>query len=472
MAGIELQLNNLALAEHYANQSLDFNRFNFNALKVLAITYRQRDETNLAEQTIAILISLDPLNHFADFERYLLHASSENLSLFKASIRNEFPYQTYLELAINYYNFGQKADAIQVLENATDHPLVLIWKAFLKDNPSLLNEIAMESPAFVFPYRTETVAALSWAVSKNDSWKFKYYVGLNMWGIQREDDARKLFAACKQEPDFATFYLSKADLEKQTDQKQELSDLQRAHQLAPDDWRASIQLIEVYISRENYKTALLLSTEATKKFPENYNLALQFARVQLGNNQFEACLKTLNKTHLLPFEGSIQGKYVFEQANILLAIDFMNKGKYKEALIKLEKSKAWPENLGAGAPYEPDNRMQDYMEAICQDKLGKADQAKALREAVLEFTKTHYADVRPTLNNIFALEILKPDGETIAASSLIQKIKDSDQYIKPMQKWVVAYYTNDTTTCDLLAKDLAKNRYYSIVKMVLSKTKW
>jgi len=472
MAGIELQLNNLALAEHYANQSLDFNRFNFNALKVLAVTYRQRSETNLAEQTIATLISMDPLNHFADFERYLLHASHENLSLFKASIRNEFPYQTYLELAINYYNFGQKADAIHVLENAPDQPLVLIWKAFLKDNPSLLNGIATESPAFVFPYRTETVAALKWAVSKNDSWKFKYYLGLNMWGIQREDDARKLFAACKQEPDFATFYLSKADLEKQTDQNQELSDLQRAHQLAPDDWRALIKLIEVHISREDYKTALRFSTEATKKFPENYNLALQFARVQLGNNQFEACLKTLDKAHLLPFEGSIQGKYVFEQANILLAIDFMNKGKYKEALIKLEKSKAWPENLGAGEPYEPDNRMQDYIEAICQDKLGKEVQAKALRTVVLEFTKTHYADVRPTFNNIFALEILKSDGETIAASSLIQKIKYSDQYIKPIQKWVVAYYTNDTTTCDLLVKDLANNRYYSIAKMLLGKTKW
>lgn len=472
MARIELQLNNLALAKHYANQSLDFNRFNFNALKVLAIIYRQLGETNLAEQTIATLISLDPLNHFADFERYLLQPTPENLSLFTVSIRNEFPYQTYLELAINYYNFGQKVDAIQVLENAPDEPLVLIWKAFMKENPALLNEIAMESPAFVFPYRTETVAALNWAISKNNSWKFKYYLGLNLWGIQREDDARKLFVACKQEPDFPTFYLSRADLEKQTDPKQELIDLQTAHQLAPDDWRASIQLIEAYISREDYKTAWPLSTEATKFFPENYYLALQLARVQLGNDQYEACLKTLEKTHILPFEGSTQGKYVYEQAYVLLAIELMNKGKYKEAVIKLEKSKAWPENLGVGAPYEPDNRMQDYLESICQNKLGNAVQAKALREAVLEFTKAHYADIRPTFNNIFALDILKQEGETIAASSLILKIKDSDQYIKPLQKWVVAYYANDTTTCDLLAKDLAMNRYYSIVKMVLNKKKW
>lgn len=463
MAGIELQLNNLALAEHYGNQSLDFNRFNFNAFKVLAIVYRQQGNPDLADKMTENILALDPLNHFAGFEHYLLHPSSENLSSFKSAIRNELPYQTYLELAIDYYNFGQKADAIQVLENAPVQPLVLLWKAFLKGDPSLLTEIAKESPAFVFPYRTETVSALNWAVENNDNWKFKYYLGLNLWGIQREDDARKLFAACKQEPDFPTFYLSRADLEKQTDPNQELSDLLIAHQLAPEDWRALIQLIEAYISREDYKTAWPLSTEATKKFPENYNLALQLARVQLGNDQYEACLKTLEKTHILPFEGSTQGKYVYEQAYLLLAIDLMNKGKYKEALIKLEKSKAWPENLGVGAPYEPDNRMQDYLEAICQNKLGRASDAVELRSSVLNYTKTHYNDSGNSFNNLLALLIFKQRGETESANALIKSIKEADLYIKPVQQWIVAYFMNDTATCQNLEMNFLKNNYYTIL---------
>ena len=468
MAGIELQLNNLALAEHYANQSLDFNRFNFNALRVLAIIFRLRGEIKPAEQTIATLISLDPLNHFADFERYLLHPSPENLTSFKATIRNEFPYQTFLELAIDYYNSGQKKDAIQVLENGPNHPLIALWRAFLKDDAPALKEIAKASPAFVFPYRTETVSVLDWAVSKNDNWKFKYYLGLNMWGIQREEDAGKLFAACKQEPDFATFYLSRAILGKQTDQKQELSDLQTAHQLAPNEWRASIHLIEANLSREDYKTALSLAIEATKKFPDNDNLALQCARVQLANNQYEACLKTLEKTHIIPFEGSIQGKYVYEQANMLLAIDLMNKKKYREALVKLGKSKEWPENLGAGAPYEPDNRMQDFLEALCQDKLGKTKEATELKDAILSFTTNHCNDFRPTFNNIFALTILQQRGETENANSLIQKIKGSDQATKPIPRWVVAYFTHDKATCSQLEKELLKNRYYSMVKHILA----
>ena len=467
MAGIELQLNNLTLSEHYANQSLDFNRFNFNALRVLAIVFRLRGEIKAAEQTIATLISLDPLNHFADFERYRLHPSPGNLTSFKASIRNEFPYQTFLELAIDYYNSGQKGDAIQVLENGPDHPLIALWKAFLKDDVPALNEIAKASPAFVFPYRTETVSVLEWAVLKNDNWKFKYYLGLNMWGIQREEDAGKLFAACKQEPDFASFYLTRAMLGKQTNQKLGLDDLQTAHQLAPDEWRASIHLIEAYISSEDYKTALSLATEAAKKFPENDNLALQCARVQLANNQYEACLKTLGKTHIIPFEGSIQGKYVYEQAYMQLAIDLMNKKKYREALVKLGKSKEWPENLGAGAPYEPDNRMQNYLEALCQDKSGRIKEATVLRDAILSYTKNHDGESRLTFNNLFALFILRQRGETEAANALIQKMKEGDQCGKPINCWVVACFTNDRATCSKLEKEVMDNRYYSIVKRIL-----
>ena len=468
MAGVELQLNNLTLAEHYAKQSIDFNRFNFNALKVLAIIYRQHGDANLAEQTIATLISMDPLNHFADFERYRLHASPENLTFFKSTIRNEFPYQTFLELAIDYYNLGQNEDALQVLENAPGHPLVVLWKAFLKDDKSALNEIANASPAFVFPYRIETVSALTWAAAKNTNWKFKYYLGLNYWSIQREDDARQLFAACNQEPDFATFYLSRANLENQRDENQVLADLQIAHKLAPDEWRVSYRLIEQYLNKADYKTALQLSTEASGKFKDNFNLGLQFAKVELGNDQYEACLKTLEKIHIIPFEGSIQGKYVYEQAYMLLAIDLMNKKKYREALVKLEKSKAWPENLGAGAPYESDNRMQNYLESLCQDKLGKSKEAVELRDAILSFTSNHYGDSRLTFNNIFALTILQQRGETEAANSLIQKIKECDQYGNPIQNWIIAYFIKDTATCARLGKDMENNRYYSMVKRILT----
>ncbi len=420
MAGIELQLHNPVLAKYYANQSLDFNRFNFNTLKILTIIYRQNGEVELADRMLENITSLDPLNHFAGFEHYRLHPSPENLSLFTEGILNEFPYQTFLELAIGYYNLGLKEDALLVLKNAPEHPLVELWKAYLNHDPSLLNEVINQSSSFVFPYRTETVAALTWAVANNNNWKFKYYLGLNYWSIQRKDDALKLFMACGTEPDFAPFYLSRANLMKATDDHQELSDLQKAKQLGSNDWRNWKELIEYYENSTDYKTALLLSTEAIEKFKGNFNLELLHAKEQLNNDQYKACVKTLENTIIIPFEGSIQGKYVYEQAYILIAIDLMNRKKYKEALLNLEKSKAWPENLGIGAPFEPDNRMQEYLQAICQDKSGQTNEAEKLRNSILNFTKTHHNNSENGFNNLFTLLIFRQRGDAESANTLIQ----------------------------------------------------
>ena len=169
---------------------------------------------------------------------------------------------------------------------------------------------------------------------------------------------------------------------------------------------------------------------------------------------------------ILPFEGSVQGKYVYEQSYLLQAIDLMKKEKYKDALVSLEKSKEWLEHLGVGTPYEPDNRMQNYMEAICNDKLGKANDVKKLQDEILDYTKTHFSDGRSAFNNIFALEVLKQRGETEAANSLIQQIKESDQFTNTMQQWVVASFTGDLTTVNKLEKEFATNNYFKIIKQL------
>ena len=50
-----------------------------------------------------------------------------------------------------YYGFGLKDDALAVLDKSPSHPVVTLWKAYLKDDASLLNEVASASPALCFP---------------------------------------------------------------------------------------------------------------------------------------------------------------------------------------------------------------------------------------------------------------------------------------------------------------------------------
>jgi len=464
MASIELKMGDNNMTEHYANLAMDYDRNNFNALKVLTVLSRKSGKTVLADNYIQTISSLDPLSHFANFERSLLHPSSENNTRFISSITNEMPYQTFLELSLTYFNMGQLNDALAVLELAPLHPLITLWKAYIKDDTSLLDEVVSSSPAFVFPYRTETVSALTWALSKNNSWKIKYYLALNYSAIQRKKDALQMLLACGQEPDYAPFYLTRAFFVRGMDDKQELMDLQRAYQLAPDDWRTVNDLITYYDVHKNYQMSLSLSTTAYKKYPDNYTIGVQYAIAQINNGQFAKSLKTLDGLNILPFEGASQGQIVFEQACLFLSMDLITKKKYSDALKMIEKSKEWPENLGVGKPFLVDIRIQDYLNIYCLDKLNRRSETEPLKKSIAEYT----GRMGSSFSNILTIKVLNDMNDKGAAEEMVRKMTESNT---AAQKWVVAVAKNDQAAVAELEKELASDVNFQIIKKVLQVAK-
>jgi Tfp pilus assembly protein PilF len=461
MAGIQLQLENLDLAEHYANLALDYNRYNFNAMQVLVVKNRKSGEIAMADKYIDAITRLDQLNHFADYERSLLHPTPENEHRFSSTITNELPYQTYLELSMVYYGFGLKNDALNVLKKAPVQPLITVWKAYLKDDASLLNEAEAASPAYVFPYRTETVSALTWALSKNNSWKFKYYLALNYYAIQREEDAMKLFEACGMEPDYAPFYLTRAALLKPGNDIKELMDLQAAQKLTPDDWRTTGKLIDYFEARHNYPMALNISTAAYKTRNVNPALGIKHAIALINNGKYAESLKALESMNILPSEGASQGKVVFEQACLFLAIDLIKVRKYGDAIKMIEKSKEWPETLGVGKPYEVDIRIQDYLKIFCLEKLNRSKEGAEFRKSVIDYTNQHLS---PSFNNLLALKLLIENGEKEAANSLIQKLSDPSRRANPIDQWVIANFKNEPVRISDLEKGFEGNNSFMIIK--------
>jgi len=473
MAGIQLQLDNKPLTTHYANLSLDFNQHNFNALEVLTILYRKSGETNLADKYIETISKLDPLNHFADFERALLHPSDENNQKLNSTITNELPYQTYLELAMIYYNLGLKEDVLLVLDKSPAHPLVTLWKGYLKDDASVVNEVAAGSPEFVFPYRTETVPVLKWAVSHNNSWKFKYFLAMNYLATQRDAEAMDLFRAIGQEPDYAPFYLARASLLRPGDASQELTDLQTAQKLAPNDWRTTIRLIDYYESNKNSKMALAVSAPAYKKYKDNPSVAVKHAIALINNGQYANSLKILDGVTILPDEGARQGKVVLEQATLLMSMDLIKKKKYADAIKMIEKSKEWPENLGVGKPYVVDVRVQDYLKAFTLDKLNRSKEAEELRQSVIDYTKEHIN--QPSFSSYLGIQLLKEKGQTAEANQLVEKLGSSPRPGRgsnnPVGKWVAAMSNNDQAAASELENSFSDNMTFQIIDRLVDITK-
>lgn len=411
MAEIFLRHNNLDNAARHARQALDYNRFHMGARTVLTIASRLSKNNIAAVQQISAIRSIDPLNHFAKMEQFLISKSEGDKKAFIESQRSELAYQTYLELAIQYVNLGRDEDALAVLELAPQHPLVDLWWSYLKDDTEQYLTGVIEQPAdLVFPYRVETLKMLQWAVSQNEDWKIKYYLALNYWGLGHKDKALEILNSFKEKIHFAPLYQARAALRQDMGEDGKL-DLEHALQIDKSNWRAWDDLLSYYETHKLEDKYLTGAKEAYDRMPDNYVIEMQYANALIQNNQYLAASELLEGVQVLPYEGASLGHRLWEQANLAAGIEFIEKGQLKEAVALLKNAKAWPENLGVGKPYNPDTRLPDYLLAYTYKKQGKGDLASSLEKEIQNYldTRTPGSD----LDDLINLKLAKSQGRDL-----------------------------------------------------------
>jgi len=74
-----MQKKHYKTAEVYAKNALDYNRYNITAYEFLGMAYRKQNKLLEAEQNLASILEIDPLNHFARFEHFLLNPAPESM---------------------------------------------------------------------------------------------------------------------------------------------------------------------------------------------------------------------------------------------------------------------------------------------------------------------------------------------------------------------------------------------------------
>jgi hypothetical protein len=90
----------------------------------------------------------------------------------------------------------------------------------------------------------------------------------------------------------------------------------------------------------------------------------------------------LSKISIIPFEGATEGRELYRETKLSMAIEQMKVRNYNRALQKIRESKLWPDNLGVGKPYdqEIDLRLEDWMSYLCYRELkNKTEAEKSLR---------------------------------------------------------------------------------------------
>jgi tetratricopeptide (TPR) repeat protein len=400
-AEIALLEKEFASAAAFALEALEADARNVTALEVLAVAHRLAGNRIEARRTVETLLELDPLDHLARFERYLRTRSPRDLETCRSLVRGELPHETWLEMALFYIRNGLEQDAVAALENAGEHPAALTWLAYLardaspQSSAALLERASSLSPFLVFPFREESITAFSWAVAARPSdWKPKYYLGLILWGKGRLDETRDLFQMCD-EADYAPFFIARGSLFEKIDPSQARADHAKAVSLDPESWRARHALTSFYLRSGDKAAALSAAERAAADFPEHVRLHVDLAEARLANGRPDDAAAVLDRIESLPYEGASDVHGLYVRTHVARGLAAMRKGAWTEAVEALERSKLYPEKLGTGAPFHPDTRMQDYLIALCLDRMGQRTRAAEIREGIREYTLAHWGEPLP-----------------------------------------------------------------------------
>ena len=442
LARIYFQENNTDKAAHYARRSLESNAGNTAAWQMLAVIARIRNKKPAADEALRELEELTPLNHFIRFEKYRWQNSDSNKKLFTNTIQNEMRHESFLHLADWYQSLNLNEDAFEVLSLAPEHPEVYYRMAWLKDNgqsgggKTWLEKANAISPSLVFPFREMTAPALEWAVAQTDNWKPKYYLGLLYWSRGDSTRAKELFAQSGQ-PEFAPFYAARAELLNTDDYA---NDLKRAMQLDPKQWRYGKMLADHYIAEKKYPDALAVAKEYSKRFQNDFRLNMLLAKTLLLNNQYKATTDLLAKTTILPYEGATDGRQLYREAWLMQAVQALKEKNYKSALASVSRAREWPENLGAGKPYEDmiDTRLEDYLEALAYENTKQKDKAN---EKLREITSAGEWR-RHQITDLITAMALKKTGRQDDGEALLKQWMEK-QPDNQMAKWAYAVFRGE-----------------------------
>ncbi len=459
LAELSLLEKNLSRAEEYVRRALDYNRLNVNARWVKAIIHRLRGESEAAIEAIQGLLEVDPLSHFARFERYLLSETSADRESFVSLIRNELPHETYLELAVAYFHLGLEDEARKILAMSPSYPIADYWLAYLlREKDKALSQRHLEKaiaarPDFVLPHRVETIPVLQWASLEKESWKTTYYLALILWNVGRLDEARAMFRQLGNLPDWSPFYLARARLLADgAGEKDELADLERAVDLDKRNWRAWRALAQAHERAGRFDLALQASRTVYGLYPDKFNLAMDYARSLFHTGAYEACLRILERTVILPYEGAWEGHDLFRQANLFAAVEALKKSSLRKASMLASRAKLWPENLGVGRPYEVDERLEDWVLGLVAEKSGNFDAAKKHYEAVAEATERFRGQW--AAEHFVSAVCLRKLGREEEAVELLKEWRKERGKKDAVSAWAMAKFTGDEAAAEKILSSL------------------
>ena len=417
-------------AARYARLAIDFDRHSIPAWRAVAVVGRRTRDTELAAEAHRELLDVDPLHHFVQAERYLGGRSSGTRDELVAALAGEYPEQTLLELAIAYIGLRLPDDAWALLSLQAEvlaNPVARAWRAFISGDPALLGSHV--DVDLVFPFRRESLQVLAWASSESDDWTWTYLSALNLWAVGRHEESAGLLTGLGDTPDFAPFFATRGLLLNQLRGTDPVTDLHTAVALAPEDRSLHVSLARHLQNVGDWASSEAAIASARARFPDDFNLALLAAKTLLHTDRPDEAIQILDATHVLPSESGRESHALFAQAHTLAALNDLDADQATRAIDHLAAGREWPESLGQGRPYEPEERLIRFLLGRAFFESGQEDAGNAEYRAVVEAsTGLPTATSSLDLLAIAALHALGESSELAQIAAAANELTDAPRF--------------------------------------------
>ncbi|MBM3442466.1 MAG: DUF5107 domain-containing protein [Bacteroidetes bacterium] len=387
----------------HAERALDSDRYNVVAQQLRILAYRLRGDRAAHRKALEELERRLPLHPFLDWERaYGQGSMPSSVSVIRQ--QNELPWEGLLELASFYLSAGMEADGKALLAGLPSHPLALYWRAWLeRSDPirskQLLEQADLQPVGQAFPFREEMLPVLRWAVQVSSHWRPTYHLALLLYHKNQRREAIDLVQSLTDRPDEPSFYALRALWRGKGDEA--VLDLRKAISLDPAAWRYSKLLAQLHIRRGEADRSLSVAYGYVQTHGQGHSAVMDMllAKSLLLTGQFSQADTLLSRMRIIPFEGSTEGRDLYWEAKMMMAVEAYARKDDRLALRYIQSAAEWPEHLGVGKPYDADidRRLERYLEYLCWTRLGLHAEAEGALDAILAYdpNPSNHKDFKP-----------------------------------------------------------------------------
>ncbi len=348
----------LESALDFAEKSLSRGTHNLKTRNLKTTLLRIMGRTEEAKNTAYETVLIDPLDFGSRYELYRLTDDFMILNELTSIMRNDV--HNYIELSLNYYEFGLFEEAAKVLAiiAESDNPLLNYYIAFYSNSEENLEIAASGDVSMCFPNRLEEIKILNYAIKHNpNDANAPYLLGCLYYDKGRTDDAVKCWETSVkllEEHDrcstAAHRNLAIAYFNRLGDKDSAMSHMLKAVRKAPDDARIYYEYDQLRKRmNENPKKRLRDMADNHEIVERRDDMYVEFMTLLNLERHFDMAYKGIRIRKFHPWEGG-EGKITaqYRRANIGLAEECRERQDYEGAIGYLTDALTYPENLGEG----------------------------------------------------------------------------------------------------------------------------